>query len=77
MTRIVRRKGSVVVGDHGEGDNLSQLNWSTDLLVYAQSTLDISEYNNHRVVKWTKGVPTGIVVRVEEDEDLTQWSSPT
>jgi sugar lactone lactonase YvrE len=56
------KKGTVVAGGHGEGDNLNQLNWPTYLFVDAQSTLYVSDYNNHRVMKWMKGAKEGIVV---------------
>ena len=75
---MTRKALSLLVG-HGEGDNLNQLHGPTYLFVDAQSTLYISEYNNHRVVKWTKGTKTGIVVAGGngKGEDRTQWSSPT
>ena len=72
------KKGIVVAGGHGQGAGLHQLKWPTYLFVDAQSTLYISDTNNHRVMKWMKGATEGIIVAGGngQGEDLTQLSYP-
>ena len=72
------KKGTLVAGGHGKGDERIQLNCPTYLFVDAQSTLYVSDENNHRVMAWKKGAKEGIVVAGGNGEggDLTQLSCP-
>ncbi|CAF2721893.1 unnamed protein product [Rotaria sp. Silwood2] len=53
---------TVVVGGHGKGDELNQLDEPTYVFVDRQQSVYVSDCNNHRVVKWNKDVTEGIVV---------------
>ena len=72
------KKGTVVAGGHGKGEGLHQLNFPTYLFVDSQSTLYVSDNNNHRVMKWMKGATEGIVVAGGNGDGtgLTQLSRP-
>ena len=56
------KNGTVIAGGSGPGRDLNQLNWPTSIFVDTQSTLYISDKDNHRVMKWMKGAKEGIVV---------------
>ena len=72
------KKGIVVAGGHGAGEGRHQLNFPTYLFVDGQSTLYVSDTNNHRVMKWMKGATEGIVVAGGNGKGagLTQLSNP-
>ena len=63
--------GTVVAGGHGEGNALNQLNWPTYLFVDAQFTLYVTDYNNHRVMKWMRGAHEGIIAVGGDDMQLS------
>jgi len=52
------KKGKIVV----DGNHSNQLNGPTCVFVDKDYSVYISDYNNHRVVKWTKDATEGIVV---------------
>ena len=72
------KKGTVIAGGHGEGKGDHQLNFPTYLFVDGQSTLYVSDTNNHRVIKWMKGASEGIIVAGGNGEGpgLNRLSSP-
>ena len=72
------KTGIVVAGGHGEGEGRHQLNEPTNLFVDGQSTLYISDNDNHRVMKWMKGATEGIIVAGGNGQGagLTQLSYP-
>ena len=72
------KKGALVAGGHGQGDKLNQLNGPTYLFVDEQSTLYVSDWNNHRVMAWKKDATEGIVVAGGNGKgrNLTQLSRP-
>ena len=72
------KKGIVVAGGHGKGANLNQLDGPTYLFVDAKSTLYVSDYSNHRVMKWEKAAKEGIIVAGgnRKGGDLKQLSYP-
>ena len=72
------KKGTVVAGGYGKGDGLNQFNSPNHIFLDAQSTLYVSDKNNHRVMKWMKGDTKGIIVAGGNGsgKDLTQLSHP-
>ncbi|CAF1487575.1 unnamed protein product [Adineta steineri] len=56
------KKGIVVAGANGQGNQLSQLNSPTFIFVDEDQSVYVSDYNNHRVMKWRKGAKEGIIV---------------
>ena len=72
------KKGTLVAGGHGKGDQRHQLNVPTYLFVDAQFTLYVSDMGNHRVMAWKRGAQEGIVVAGGNGQggDLTQLSCP-
>ncbi len=72
-------KGTIVAGGNGKGDQLNQLNWPTFIFVDDDYSLYVSDYENHRVMKWVKDSKEGIVVAGgnAEGNSLRQLSSPT
>ena len=56
-------KNSIVVaGGNGQGNQLNQLNCPTYLFVDEEQAVYVSDYYNHRVMKWNKDTKEGIVV---------------
>ena len=57
---------------------MNQLNWPTYLFVDEEQVVHVSDYNNHRVMKWNKGAKEGIVVAggQKEGSALTQLCYP-
>ena len=55
-------KGTIVAGGNGKGNKLNQLNNPTHFFIDREETLYVSDYYNHRVMKWLKGASEGIVV---------------
>ncbi len=72
-------KGTIVAGGNGKSDQLNQLNWPTFIFVDDDYSLYVSDYENHRVMKWVKDSKEGIVVAGgnAEGNSLRQLSSPT
>ncbi|CAF4375727.1 unnamed protein product, partial [Adineta steineri] len=56
------RKGELVAGGNGQGNNLNQLNKPTNIFVAKDYSLYISDFVNCRVMKWTKNAKEGIIV---------------
>ncbi|CAF2039363.1 unnamed protein product, partial [Rotaria magnacalcarata] len=54
--------GTLVAGGNGQGDRLNQLNEPTYLFVDRDHSVYVSDYYNHRVMKWVEGAKKGIVV---------------
>ena len=54
--------GRTVAGGNGAGDAPNQLNSAYGVFVDSNNVVFVTDYNNHRVVKWTKDATTGIVV---------------
>ena len=68
----------VVAGGNGQGNQLNQLNYPTNLFVDEEQALYVSDNNNQRVMKWNKGANQGIVVAGGRGHGsaLTQLSYP-
>ncbi|CAF5226493.1 unnamed protein product, partial [Rotaria magnacalcarata] len=60
------------------GNALNQLNEPRYLFVNRQQNIYVSDYNNHRVMKWIKGANEGIVVTECQGKwnVLTQLKNP-
>ncbi|CAF1473607.1 unnamed protein product [Adineta steineri] len=56
------RKGELVAGGNGQGNNLNQLNKPTNIFVAKDYSLYVSDFVNCRVMKWTKNAKEGIIV---------------
>ncbi|CAF1524181.1 unnamed protein product, partial [Rotaria sordida] len=56
------KEGTIVAGGNGKGNSFKQFDWPTHLFVDCQQTVYVSDYNNHRVMKWHKDATEGIVV---------------
>ncbi|CAF1122685.1 unnamed protein product [Adineta steineri] len=71
-------KGIVVAGGNGKGNQLNQLNWPTFIFVDDDQSVYVSDYENHRVMKWRKDAKEGRVVAGGNGEggNLNQLSSP-
>ncbi|CAF2127551.1 unnamed protein product [Rotaria magnacalcarata] len=74
--------GTLVAGGNGygcgAGSALNQLNWPTYLFVDRQQNVYVSEWVNHRVMKWNKDATAGIVVAGGQGAGcaLTQLNGP-
>jgi sugar lactone lactonase YvrE len=55
-------KGTIVTGGNGKGNHLNQLNGPNYIFVDDDDSLYISEWYNHRVMKWTKNAKEVVVV---------------
>lgn len=55
-------EGTVVAGGNGEGENLNQLCWPTSVFIDEDYSLYISDYLNHRIMKWVKDAQEGTIV---------------
>ena len=73
-----KKRGKIVAGRCGEGDELHQFNNPGYLFINDDYTLYISDRNNDRVVKWVKGAKEGVVVAGGNGRgnQLTQLASP-
>ncbi len=71
-------EGTIVAGGNGKGDQLNQLNGPTFLFIDREETVYVSDYFNHRVMKWYKGANEGIVVAGGQGEgnSLNQLDRP-
>ena len=72
------KNGIVEAVGNGQGKQLNQLNYPTNLFVDEAQAVYASDRNNHRVIKWNKGAKEGIVVAGGEGKGsaLTQLSYP-
>ncbi len=70
------KKGTVVAGGNGKGDQLNQLDYPSYIFVDGDESLYVSDTHNHRVMKWMKGAKVGIVVAGGngQGQSLTQFS---
>ncbi|CAF3378765.1 unnamed protein product [Rotaria socialis] len=73
------KNGIVVAGENSGGDGLNQLDRPDLIFVDRDYSIYVSEYCNHRVMKWAKGAKEGIIVAGGRGEGnaLTQLSNPT
>jgi hypothetical protein len=79
MTFIYPQSGGFIVeGGNGQGNQLNQFNKSTYLFVDEDHSVYVSDYYNHRVMKWLKGAKEGIVVAggQSNENSLTQLLYP-
>ncbi|CAF5182116.1 unnamed protein product, partial [Rotaria magnacalcarata] len=53
--KLGEKNGTLVAGGNGKGSDLNQLNGPTYLFVDRDYSVYVSDYSNHRVMKWTKG----------------------
>ena len=54
--------GTLVAGGNGKGNRFNQLNCPYYIFVDQDQSVYVSDYSNHRVMKWMKGAREGIVV---------------
>ena len=54
-------EGTIVAGGNGYGDQLNQLKSPTSIFVDRHETVYVSDYHNHRVMKWMKDAKKGII----------------
>lgn len=68
----------MVAGGNGEGAGLNQLNLPTFVFVDQQQTVYVSDFNNHRVMKWSKDAKEGIHIAGGQGngKTLTHLSCP-
>ena len=57
-----RGEGRIVAGGNGKGDKVNQLNVPTYIFIDGEETVYVSDWSNHRVMKWLKSAKEGIVV---------------
>ena len=71
-------EGTIVAGGNGCGNQLNQLDHPASLFIDRQDTIYISDYENHRVVKWQKDAKEGIIVAGGNGQgnNLNQLSGP-
>ncbi|CAF0815650.1 unnamed protein product [Adineta steineri] len=71
-------EGIVVAGGNGRGSQLNQLNDPTFIFVDEDQSVYVSDWENHRVMKWRKGAKEGKVVagRNGHGRNLHQLSYP-
>ncbi|CAF1285159.1 unnamed protein product [Adineta steineri] len=55
-------EGVIVAGGNGRGNQLNQLNSPAFIFVDEDQSVYVSDYSNHRVMKWRKDAKEGIVV---------------
>ncbi|CAF4667998.1 unnamed protein product, partial [Rotaria magnacalcarata] len=49
------KQGTVVAGDQGEGNGLTQLPCPLGLVVDQLGTIYVTDDGNHRIMRWSKG----------------------
>ncbi|CAF1393742.1 unnamed protein product [Adineta steineri] len=71
-------EGIIVAGGHGEGDQLNQLNIPGFIFVDEDQSVYVSDFKNHRVMKWRKDAKEGTIVAGGNGYggNLNQLSSP-
>ncbi|CAF4894205.1 unnamed protein product [Rotaria socialis] len=77
--QLGEKNGTLVAGGNRQGDGLNQLNYPHYLFVDRQQNVYVSDFYNHRVMKWNKGAKEGIVVAGGQGKGsaLTQLHSPS
>ncbi|CAF1294827.1 unnamed protein product [Adineta steineri] len=70
--------GIVVAGGNGKGNQLNQFNYPSFIFVDDDQSVYVSDFNNHRVMKWRKDAKEGRIVAGGNDrgENLNQLSYP-
>ncbi|CAF0972641.1 unnamed protein product [Adineta ricciae] len=56
------KEGTLVAGGNGQGNNLTQFNEPHFISVDDEQSVYVSDWKNHRVMKWRKDAKEGIVV---------------
>jgi sugar lactone lactonase YvrE len=76
--KIGQKKGTIVAGGNGQGDQLNQLNWPTYFFINEDHSVFVSERDNHRVMKWMRGAKEGTIVAGGQGKgnSLTQLFTP-
>ncbi|CAF4053567.1 unnamed protein product, partial [Didymodactylos carnosus] len=71
-------QGIVVAGGNGSGNRLDQLSNPQYVFVDRDHSVYVSDWGNHRVMKWVEGAKQGIVVAGDQGQGhgLTQLSHP-
>ncbi|CAF1037264.1 unnamed protein product [Adineta steineri] len=71
-------EGIIVAGGNRQGDQLHQLSYPTSIFVDEDESVYVSDYHNHRVMKWKKDAKEGRIVAGGngQGENLNQLSSP-
>ncbi|CAF4119017.1 unnamed protein product, partial [Adineta steineri] len=71
-------EGIIVAGGNGRGNQLNQLNHPTDIFVDEDQSVYVSDFSNHRVMKWRKDINEGRIVAGGNGrgKNLNQLSSP-
>ena len=70
--------GTIVAGGNGRGSNLDQLNDAGYIFVDEKQSVYVSDYGNHRVMKWSKGAKKGTIIAggKGKGDGLEQLSGP-
>ncbi|CAF0862207.1 unnamed protein product [Adineta steineri] len=55
-------KGIIVAGGNGQGDKLNQFNSSGYIFIDEEQSVYVSDFENHRVMKWRKDAKEGKIV---------------
>ncbi|CAF3710824.1 unnamed protein product [Adineta steineri] len=71
-------EGTVVAGGNGQGHQLKQLYRPTFIFVDEEQCVYVSDFNNHRVMKWRKDAKEGTIVAGGngQGKNLNQLSNP-
>jgi len=71
-------EGIIVAGGNGWGNKLNQLQRPTYIFIDGEETVYVSDFENHRVMKWLKGASEGIIVAGGHGRgnSLTQLNGP-
>lgn len=72
------KRGIVVAGGRGPGQDLPQLSHPNGVLIDAEGTIDVSDWGNDRVMRWYPEMIHGAVVAGgnERGEGANQFSLP-
>lgn len=70
--------GILVAGGNGEGYEFNQFNGPNQISVDKEFSVYVTDWNNHRVMKWIKGAKEGITVAGGhgQGDDLSQLDHP-
>ena len=68
--------GTRLAGGNGRDQRLDQLNSPLNVFVDVDYSVDVSDLNNHRAMKWMKDAKEGIVVASGQGSALTQLKRP-
>ncbi|CAF0747296.1 unnamed protein product [Adineta steineri] len=71
-------EGIIVAGGNGRGNQLNQLNYPTCIFVDEDQSVYVSDFSNHRVMKWRKDAKEGTIVAGGNGQggNLNQLSGP-